>query len=63
MEASAGLLSRAFAAAMVEGLGDVADIVSPRCLAQVGRDLVRVGESLHVIRMLRGQIRLVPAST
>ena len=37
--------------------------LSPRTLAQVGRDLVRVGESLHVIRYMGGRLRLVPCST
>ena len=62
-EAAAGALSRAFAAARVEAPPDVAQALSPRCLAQIGRDLVRVGESLHVIRMSRGRLRLFPAST
>ena len=61
-EAVAGLLSRNFASAMVEGAG-VADIVTPRVLGQVGRDLVRVGESLHVIRYIGGRLMLIPAST
>ena len=63
IEAVAGALSRAFASATVEAPGDIADALSPRCLAQIGRDLVRVGESLHVIRMMRGRLTLVPAST
>ena len=62
-EAAAGSLSRAFAAATVEGPADVVTALSPRCMAQIGRDLVRVGESLHVIRMSRGRLRLFPAST
>ena len=62
-EAVAGLLSRNFASAKVEGPNDVAEIVTPRCLAQIGRDLIRVGESLHVIRMAGGRLRLAPAST
>ena len=62
-EAVAGLLSRSFSAAMVDGPGDVADIVTPRCLAQIGRDLIRVGESLHVIRYMSGRLILIPAST
>ena len=62
-EAVAGLLSRSFAAAMVEGPGDVAEIVTPRCLAQIGRNLVRVGESLHILRHLGGRMILIPAST
>ena len=62
-EATAGLLSRSLAGAMVEGPGDVAGIVTPRCLAQVGRDLIRVGESLHVLRYMGGRLLLIPAST
>ena len=63
MEAAAGALSRAFAGATVEGPADLAAAVSPRFLAQVGRDLVRVGESLHVLRTGRDGLRLVPCST
>ena len=54
VEAAAGALSRAFMAATVEGPADIAEAVSPRTLAQIGRDLVRVGESLHVIRYMGG---------
>ena len=45
LEASSGLLSRAFASATVDAPDDVAEALSPRTLAQIGRDLVRVGES------------------
>ena len=62
-EAVAGALSRAFADARVEGPADIVAALSPRTLAQVGRDLVRVGESLHVIRMGGGRLRLAPSST
>ena len=62
-EAVAGALSRAFADARVDGPADVAEALSPRTLAQIGRDLVRVGESLHVIRYMGGRLRLLPAST
>ena len=62
-EAVAGALSRAFADARVDGPADVAEALSPRTLAQIGRDLVRAGESLHVIRMSSGRLRLAPAST
>ena len=63
MEAAAGLLSRAFASATVDAPNDIAEALAPRCLALIGRDLVRVGESLHVIRMMAGRLRLVPCST
>ena len=62
-EAVAGALSRAFADARVDGPADIAEALSPRTLAQIGRDLVRVGESLHVIRYMGGRLRLLPAST
>ena len=62
-EAVAGLLSTSFASATVDAPDEIAEAVSPRCLAQIGRDLVRVGESLHVIRMAGGRLRLAPAST
>ena len=63
IEAAAGVLSRAFASATVDAPDDIAEALSPRCMALIGRDLVRVGESLHVIRMVGGGLRLVPAST
>ncbi|MCY4589766.1 MAG: phage portal protein [Alphaproteobacteria bacterium] len=63
VEAVAGALSRAFTSAVVDGPPDVVEAVSPRVLGQIGRDLIRVGESLHVIRMSGGRLRLFPAST
>ena len=63
LEAASGLLSRALASAEVVGPDWAREAVSPRCLAQIGRDLVRVGESLHVIRMTGGRLHLVPCST
>ena len=63
MEAAAGALSRAFMGAAVEAPPDIAEAITPRVLAQIGRDLVRVGESLHVIRMSGGRLHLFPAST
>ena len=62
-EAVAGLLSRSLAAATVEGPDGVADLVTPRVLGQMGRDLIRVGESCHVLRYLAGRMILLPAST
>ena len=63
MEAAAGALSRAFMGAAVDAPPDIAEAVTPRVLSQIGRDLVRVGESLHVIRMSGGRLHLFPAST
>ena len=64
VEAAAGALGRAFASAVVEGAEWAREAVTPRFLAQCGRDLVRVGESLHALRIdSMGRLRLVPCST
>ena len=64
VEAAAGALSRAFAGAEVEGAPWVQEAVSPTYLAQVGRDLVRSGDSMHVVRVgAMGEVRLIPASS
>ena len=64
VEAASGALSRAFASAEVVGESWVAEAVSPGVLAQIGRDLVRSGDSMHVIRMGRdGMVTLIPASS
>ena len=64
VEAASGALSRAFASAEVQGAPWAAEAVSPVFLAQVGRNLIRSGDSMHVIRMgADGMIRLIPASS
>ena len=64
IEAAAGSLSRAFASANVVGPDYVTQAVSPTFLAQVGRDLIRSGESMHVIESDGfGGFELVPASS
>lgn len=64
VEAAAGALSRALAAAEVSGPSWVKAAVSPGFLGQVGRDLVRSGKSLHVISVSdRGRLSLLPASS
>ena len=56
VEAASGALSRAFASAEVVGEPWVAEAVTPGVLAQVGRDLIRSGDSMHVIRIGRDGI-------
>ncbi len=64
VEAASGALSRAFASAEVVGPPWVQETVRPATLAQIGRDLVRSGDSMHVIRMgADGTVRLIPASS
>ncbi|MCY3678491.1 MAG: phage portal protein [Gemmatimonadetes bacterium] len=64
VEAASGALSRAFASARVEGPPHVLEAVTPSVLAQVGRDLVRSGDSMHVIDVDRsGRVTLLPCSS
>ena len=64
VEAASGALSRAFASAEVAGEGYVRDAVTPVFLQQVGRDLVRSGDSMHVIKLdVAGRLELIPASS
>ena len=64
VEAAAGLLSRALAAAEVDGASWIGEVVTPSYLSQVGRDLIRNGDSMHVIRMgADGVAKLIPASS
>ena len=63
VEAAAGALSRALAGATVTGPSWATEAVSPAYLAQVGRDLIRSGESLAVIRSRGGAVRLTPAAS
>ena len=61
VEAASGALSRAFASAEIVGPSWVQETVTPGVLAQVGRDLIRNGDSMHVIRVGRdGMVRLIP---
>ena len=64
VEAASGALSRAFAAAEVVGEPWVQDAVSPGVLGQIGRDLIRSGDSMHAIRVAGdGAVRLIPCSS
>ena len=60
VEAAAGLLSRGFASAEVTGADGMP--ISPSFLAGVGRDLIWPGESLHLIDVDQGEVRLFPIS-
>ena len=64
VEAASGALSRAFASAEVVGEPWVQESVSPVVLGQIGRDLIRSGDSLHVIRVgIDGMVQLIPCSS
>ena len=64
VECASGSLSRAFQRAEVVAEPWVQEAVTPTVLAQIGRDLVRAGDSLHAIRMSRdGTMTLIPCSS
>ena len=64
VEAASGALSRAFASARVEGPAYIREAVTGAFLAQVGRDLIRSGDSMHVIDVDRsGRVSLLPCSS
>lgn len=64
VEAAAGALSRAFASGRVEGPPHVREAVTGRFLAQAGRDLIRSGDSMHVIDVnMIGRVSLLPCSS
>ena len=63
VEAASGALSRAFAAATVEAEPWAKAAVTPVVLGQIGRDLVRSGDSLHVIQVVAGMVKLIPCSS
>ena len=63
VEAASGLLSRSLASARVEAPEWALPAVSAGYLAQAGRDLIRRGASLHVIRVSDGNAALWPVSS
>ena len=64
VEAAAGAVSRAFALAHCQAPSWVQDAVTPMFLAQVGRDLVRAGQSMHVLEVDgAGRVSLLPAAS
>ena len=63
-EAAAGALSRAFASAEVQGPGWARDAVTPDFLALTGRNLIRAGDSMHLIEVDHaGRAVLLPCSS
>ena len=62
LEASAGLIGRAFAAANVSGPDEITPALSPACLGMVGRQLIRTGEIGLYITVGRDGLMLRPSS-
>lgn len=62
-EVAAGLWARAFQSAKVSGPARMIEPIRPRVLAQIGRDLIRRGESIWAIRVTpEGRVRLLLAA-
>ena len=63
LECAAGFWARGFASARVEGASEqVKAVLTPGLLASIGRALIRRGESIHVIEVERGALRLTQAA-
>lgn len=60
LEAASGLYARCLAAAVVTGVPDVADALTPPTLALIARNLVRRGEDHHRIYVRGGRLVLEP---
>ena len=60
LEVAAGLYARCFAAAEVS---PETAAISPAVRALIGRDLVRGGESVHLIEVTGGQVELIPVGS
>ena len=62
VEACAGLYARAFAGASVTP-ESVTSLVTPSLLARIARSLIVAGESLHLIEVRGGAVRLIPSGS
>ncbi|MCY4557098.1 MAG: hypothetical protein OXF79_12110 [Chloroflexi bacterium] len=63
IESAAGFMSRTLAAAKVTGPDWARQAISPVVLGQIGRDLIRDGESLHKLDVRDGRLWLLPSSS
>lgn len=62
VEAAAGLYARSFAGAKVEP-ADAANILTPTVRALIARNLIRRGESVHLVEVAGGMVELIPAGS
>ena len=63
LETAAGLYARAFAGATIEADERIKAAVGPRVRALIGRDLIRRGESLHLLSIQGGALMLTPCGS
>ena len=63
LEAAAGQYARAFAGAEVQASAHVKRALTPSVLALMARNMIRYGESVHVIQVQTGEMSLLPAGS
>ena len=63
LEAAAGMYARAFAGASISPASVASAAVSPRVRALIARDLIRRGESVHLIEVRGGAVELLPCGS
>ena len=56
VEAAAGQYARAFAGAEVQASEHVKRALTPSVLALMARNLIRYGESVHAVQVMRGEL-------
>ena len=63
LEASASIIARCFAAASVAGPDQFVAALGPSTLSMIGRSLIRQGEILFAIEIIKGRVVLLPAAS
>ena len=63
LEAAAGLYARAFAGATIAPASPASAAVGPRVRALIARDMIRRGESVHLIDVRGGAVELLPCGS
>ena len=63
LEACAGFVGRAFAAAEVATDARTLEVLTPVMLAMIGRALIRRGEIILLIRVINGRLALFPVAS
>ena len=63
LETAAGLWARAFASAKISPMNRRTEAITPSILALIGRTLIRRGELVFAIKMIDGELALIPGGT
>ena len=63
LESASVLWGNCFAAARVEPTNRRTAALTPNALKLIGRQLIRYGESIHLVRVKGGRVELVPAGS